>query len=354
MFMSFMDNKIINDDLKNISGNIHWIKLKNKSIFITGAYGMLASYFVYELIYLNEIFNANITIITAVRNEEKLKNRFGEFVDKDYFEIYSKDINELIDYEENVDFIVHAASLASPQFYSTVPVDVLKPNSIGTYNLLEFAKEKQVKGFLFFSTGDVYGVVKNKKYLVESDCGLIDTLDIHSCYGESKRMGEVMCKAWNHQFNVPTRIVRIFHTYSPTMDVYNDPRVFASFTKDILNNNDIQMKSEGLAKRSFCYISDATVAFFKILLEGEDAEAYNVCNTNQFISILELAEIMVSIFPEKGLQVKKVKRDKNDSYLENKINNEIIPCNEKLKNLGWTPKVTCKEGFKRVILSQIT
>ena len=136
-----------------------------------------------------------------------------------------------------------------------------------------------------------------QKYLKENNYGTLSTLDPHSCYEESKRMGETICNAYHTQYNLPTKIARIFHAYAPTMNI-NDPRVFSSFTRDVINNQDIQMKSEGLAKRSFCYITDIITGFLTILLKGKPGEPYNLCNTDQFISIIELAEIMVNIFPE--------------------------------------------------------
>lgn len=113
-----------------------------------------------------------------------------------------------------------------------------------------------------FSTSDIYGIVEGKNRIGENDYGAMDTLDIHNCYSESKRMAETMCKAWFQEKGVPTKIVRIWHTYAPTMNVESDPRVFASFVKDIVNGKDIIMKSDGSVKRSFCYISDAIAGYF--------------------------------------------------------------------------------------------
>lgn len=108
------------------------------------------------------------------------------------------------------------------------------PNVIGTYHLLNLATEKKVKGFLLFSTGDIYGTI-DKKVITEDDYGVMDTLDIHNCYSESKRMAETMCKSFFVQYHVPIKIARIAHTYAPTMDIDHDPRVFASFVKNIIS-----------------------------------------------------------------------------------------------------------------------
>lgn len=345
-------NKIIEHDLENIyQRNIPWNRLEHKTVLITGAYGMLASYVVYMLMYLNEKKGMDISVIALVRSKEKFEKRFGKLNDHPYLTVYEDVLKKPLDMKESVDFIIHAASLASPQHYTVSPIEVLTPNVMGHYYLLELASQKKVEGYLFFSTGDIYGAVGNATAISETDYGVMDTLDLHSCYGESKRMGETMCKAWFHQKQVPTKIARIWHTYAPTMDIANDPRVFASFVKDVIQGNDIVMKSDGSGKRSFCYISDAVAAYFLILLYGEAGEAYNVCNTEEFHSIREVAEIVAGLYPEKHLQVRYKKRDENDTYLENTQASDIPPSNDKLMALGWRAEVNIREGFKKVIES---
>lgn len=347
-----MNHKIIEQDMENIyKRNIPWERLKNKTVLITGAYGMLASYMVFMLMYLNEKAGMNISIVALVRTKEKFFKRFGVTEEHPYLKVYENLLEKEIIIDEKVDFIIHAASLASPQYYSVSPIEVLKPNVLGSYYLLELAVKDQAEGYLLFSTGDIYGKITGKDRVRESDCGELNPLEIHSCYGESKRMAETMCKAYFHQKGVPAKIARIYHTYAPTMDIENDPRVFASFVKDVVHGNDIIMKSDGSGKRSFCYISDAVAGYFLILLEGVPGEAYNVCNTKEFYSIREIAEVIASLRPEKQLTVKYEKRDKNDVYLENNRANDIPPDNEKLMNLGWKAEIGINEGFAKVIES---
>ncbi len=345
-----MDQCIIKEDLEDIyRRNIPWECLNNKTVMITGAYGMLASYLMFMLIYLNECKGMKIDVIAAVRSKEKFEKRFGNIERYNYIRLYTQDINKEIMIEEKIDYIIHAASLASPQYYSVCPIEVLTPNVIANYYLLQLAEKKKVEGYLLFSTGDIYGVVDKASKIKESDMGTMDTLDIHNCYSESKRMAETMCKAWYWQKKVPTRIVRIWHTYAPTMDTEGDPRVFASFVNDIVSNRDIVMKSDGSAKRSFCYIADAVAGYFLVLLCGADGEAYNVCNTQEFYSISQLAEILTSIYPEKNLKVIRKEREITEAYTENSVANYVPPDNEKLKLLGWEARYSVKEGFKRVL-----
>ena len=329
-----------------------WNIFEGKNVLLTGAYGMLASYLVYFLFYLKEEKNINVNLIAVVRNKDKFYKKFSNLDGIDACAVMESDLSQKLEIETTVDYIIHAASLASPQYYSVCPVDVLQPNTIGNYNLLQLAKEKQVKGYLLFSTGDIYGAVNVESGLIgEETFGAMNTLDIHNCYSESKRMAETMCKAFQVQYNVPTKIARIAHTYAPTMDIENDPRVFASFVKNIVNRQDIVMKSNGAGKRSFCYITDAVAGYFTVLLDGKDGDAYNVCNTDQYVSIKQLADCLANLYPDRHIHVVQKERSAEEHYTENVLllGSESTPDNAKLKNLGWEAKVGIEEGFSRVV-----
>lgn len=347
-----MDNPILKQDMEDIySRNIDWMLLDGKTVLLTGAYGMLASYIVYFISYLNKEKNIDVRLIALVRNKDKFNLKFQTTNDREDLSVIESDLTQPLQISEKIDYIIHAASLASPQYYRTRPVDVILPNTIGNYNLLKLAQEKNVKGYLLFSTGDIYGSIKQAGYFNEDAMGTVNTLDLHNCYAESKRMAETMCKAFYTQYQIPTKIARIFHTYAPTMDIKNDPRVFSSFVNDVVSGKNIQMKSDGSGKRCFCYITDAVAAYFTILFKGCSGEAYNVCNTSQYFSIVDLAEKIVDLCPEKGLRVIKVERKPNDPYTENifMVDSAAIPDDGKLKKLGWNPFVDITDGFGRVI-----
>ena len=345
-----MADNIITADMEDIfQRDIPIQELCGKTILISGATGMLASYVVYFLIWLNENKQANINIIALARNLKKCQERFGQYLERDYFYLRMDNILEPIGIEDDIDYIIHAASLASPQYYGPKPVDVAAPNVIGTYNLLELARHKRVKRFLFFSSGDVYGKMPiGIGIFSEKEMGTTDPLAPHSCYGESKRMGETFCVSYFRQYGVPAIIARIGHTYGPTMDIYSDPRVFASFMKNIYEGHDIVMRSDGRAKRPFCYITDAVAAYLLMLLRGESGNAYNVCNTDQFISINELAEVMVNIRKDVNLQVVHENMNVAKNYMENTDNIANYASSAKLKLLGWECHIDVKDGFGRV------
>lgn len=351
MTNNFMGSTIIEQDMQEIYGrSIDWTKLYEKNVLITGATGMLASYLIFFLIYLNENYHSKINIIALVRNEEKCHKIFGAFAQKEYFSIITADVNKPLHLMKKVDYIVHAAGLASPQYYGSMPVEVASSNVLGTYYLLQLAREKQIKGFLFFSSGDVYGKMPPEVTEITEDMsGMVNPLDEHSCYTESKRMGETWCSSFFREYNVPANIVRIAHTYSPTMDIENDPRVFASFMKCIYHEQNIVMLSDGTAKRPFCYIVDAVAAFFLVLLEGEHGTAYNMCNSNEFLSMSELANIIIGLRPELNLKVICKQRSIDENYVENKVNKANKPIETKLKKMGWECHYDSRRGFNNVL-----
>ncbi|MDR2598867.1 MAG: NAD-dependent epimerase/dehydratase family protein [Oscillospiraceae bacterium] len=338
----FLKSKVIRNDMDEIFNDGEYCFLRNKTVLVTGAYGMLASYMVYYLIYLNIEHNYNIKIITVSRNKEKLDCLLGPHI-HEVINI-NKSINDFIEIE--CDYIVHAASLASPQHYTIRPIDVILPNVIGTYNMLELAYKNNAK-LLFFSSCCVYGNFSDDKTIItEEDFGIINPLDLHSCYDESKRAGETLCVAYYRQKKVPIIIARIAHTYGPTMDINNDPRVFSSFIKNAVNKENIEIKSDGSAKRSFCYISDAVTAYFKLLKDGTNGEAYNVCNTEQTVSIKVLGDVISRLA---GVSFKYIKRSDDDSYLEDTNTNTLLYTSDKLIKLGFSFNVNLEDGFKRVL-----
>lgn len=346
---NILDDNVIMEDMNQIySRGYDWEKFDNKSFLITGAYGMLASYMVYYLIYLIEIKKLSIEVYIQGRDSEKARKRYGEYLLKSYLHFINDDI--LSDNGGEIpktDYIIHAAGIANPRLYSTHPVEVIEPNVIGTHRLLKSCIGRKTEGFLFFSTGDVYGRVIDAKEITEETLGFVDPLDEHSCYGESKRLAETLCSSFFREYGIRTIIARIGHTYGPTMDIENDPRVFANFMKSAIYGEDIVLYSDGKAKRPFCYLTDAIAGYFLLLLEGKGGEAYNVTNTDQMISIIEVARI-ISKIPAKPINVIHRERDKGDTYQKNIINIENKPIEDKLCRLGWTHSIDVKEGFTRV------
>jgi UDP-glucuronate decarboxylase len=345
-------NKIIQEDLERIiNTNLPWQTVAGQTILISGANGFLPAYMVKTLLYLNEKRVGNPTkVIGVVRNRDRALQRFAEYQGRDDFQMVIQDICDPLYISEKIDYVIHAASQASPKYYRKDPVGTLSANIIGTHNLLKLSLEKEVKGFLFFSSGEIYGQLDSPQIPTKEDTyGWVDPMDVRSCYAESKRMGETMCVSWAQQFGVPIKIARPFHTYGPGMSL-DDGRVFADFVADIISGRDINMVSDGSALRAFCYLADAVEGFFTVLFRGEIGQAYNIGNDKCEISILGLANLLVGLFPEKGLKVVNVRRESGASYLESKITRNC-PDITKAGKLGWFPTTSLAQGFVRTIRS---
>lgn len=345
-------NPILQQDLEHIiSFNaVNWDSFRGKTVLISGANGMLPSYMVETLLYLNKKYDYHIKVVALVRNEEKARKCFSDHIQESALEFLVQDVSESIHYNGDVHYIIHAASQAAPSYYGVDPVGTFKSNTLGTLNMLELAREKNVEGFLFFSTGEVYGSVEDTPYLKEDHLGVVDTLDIRKCYSESKRAGENACVCYHYQYQVPAKIVRIFHTFGPKINL-NDGRVFSDFCNKILRNEDIVLKSDGSAKRCFCYVADAVQAYFLVLLNGESSSAYNVGgDESREISILELSKILVGLYPQKNLKII-FDIDKEDlTYSKMAASyKQRLPNIERISDLGWNLSTSIEDSFKRTI-----
>jgi len=347
-------NPIIKEDLKSIiTEKLSWDKFKNKVILITGGNGFLASYIIKSLLSANIYYKLNLKIICLVRNKTSKLNRLKSIKNSKSLTIFYHNLDRPLPKDlPNSDFIIHSASQASPKYYHTDPVGTLLPNSIGTFYLLEYAVKCKSEKFLFFSSGEVYGVPldKNKK-IKEDNYGYLDSTNLRSCYAESKRIGETMCVAYSKQFNLNVNIVRPFHTYGPGLNL-DDGRVFADFVADVVSKRKIIVKGNGLEKRCFCYLSDATVGFLRILLNGADREAYNLGNPSCEISIKNLAKLISNLFPHRNIKIKFERPSIKKNYLKSPVV-KVLPSIEKIKKLGWFPKTSLKEGFIKTINSFI-
>ncbi len=346
-----MRHPIIEEDLARIfESPVPWESFRDARILVSGAYGFVVAYLVEALLYANERLNLGAQVTGLVRNREKAAKRFAAYKDRTDLNFVFQDVCEPVPADVRADFVIHGASWASPKFYGSQPVGSLLPNVIGTHRLLEFSRRTSARGFLFFSSAEIYGRVDPSMIPTpETYEGRVQPTDVRSCYAESKRMGETMCVAWHKQFGVPTTMARIFHTYGPGMAL-DDGRVFADFTRDILERKNIQMMSDGAHRRTFCYLSDAAAALLLIMLKGERGAAYNMGNSDAEVSVAELAGIMVNLFPERGLRVERVGESHPDGYLRTTVD-RACPDTSRLRGLGWSPKVGVEEGFRRTVLS---
>lgn len=344
-------NKIVQKDLALVyQAELDWKIFDNKTIFITGATGMLAAYLSFFLLFLREEKNINLKLIALCRTKSKAEMAFKEFLDKPYFKLLLQDVCEPIQYDGNIDYIFHLAGNASPHFINIDPVGIVKSNMLGTFNILELAKEKKTSKVIFASTREVYGRNELEDSLTETSFGTIDPMENRSCYPESKRAAETIFRSYFLQYSVNFNALRIAHSYGPGMNLHSDGRVMADLIGNVIDGKDIELKSTGEALRAFCYITDAITGIFYVVLKGEPGEAYNLANETEEISIRDLAQMLVSLRKDKNLKVVFNIPKSNSGY----CNYKRVGLNtSKIESLGWQPNVGLKEGCQRTIDSYI-
>ena len=304
-----------------------------KNVLITGATGFLCSQLA------RKFLNQGYRVWGLTRNQLRAKELFENY--PLWTPIY-QDVCETLDLDVDFDFIIHGASPASPQLYKNFPIDIIKPNTIGTLKVLEYALLHKPTKFMFLSSAAVYGD-KIKDACDEHTSGSGNPLELRSCYEESKRMGENLVISFGHQFDIDTVIIRPYHVYGPGMAL-GDGRVISDFVENAVNSQPVLIRGDGLTTRTLLYIDDFIEGALKVLFNGKRGEAYNIGNPYVELSTLEMAKVIAKIF---NLDIQ-INAPIKDGYLPSPINK--MPINvARLINLGWKPNVEFPEGIVKTI-----
>ena len=321
--------------------------LRGKSVLVTGATGLIGSFLVEALAWLNDNAGADIRIYAAGRSAERTRARFGALADAAYFHFVPFDASRPGPIDCAVDYAVHAATSAHPLAYATDPVGTMQANLLGTMRLLEALRGQGSGRFLMLSTGETYGENPGlPEGFAETDHGWIDPMNPRSCYPEGKRAAETLCASYAAQYGVDALVARLCHVYGPTFTPTNS-RADAQFIRKALAGEDIVMKSTGAQVRSFCHVADAVSALLTLLARGERGQAYNVANRRSVASIREYAETLADIA---GVKVTFDLPPEIERAGYTKITRAVLnPA--KLEALGWQPRYDLRQGLEQTFRS---
>ena len=328
-------------------------KLSGSTLLITGCAGFLGFYLLHFLYrYKEELSLKRVLCLDNFmlgRPAWIQEMEAGECFTVEKFDIITDDIASVPGAGE-ADFIIHMASIASPVFYRKHPIETIDANVFGLRRLLDFYCGKPIKGFLFFSSSELYGDPAPEAVPTDEEYyGYVCATGPRACYDEAKRFGETMCMLFAKKYNMPIGVVRPFNNYGPGMKI-NDKRVPADFAKNVLENQDIQILSNGSPTRTFCYIADAVTGYLKILLYGA-YDYFNIGIDRPEISIERLAEIYreagKELFSYEGRILHACSEDKE--YLTNNPGRRCPKIDKAAEKLHYQPEILVEEGVRRFL-----
>jgi len=339
------DDKILQEDLEYLAEHFDFSGFYNSSVFITGATGLIGSQFVKLFLCLNRTKNAEIKIYAFIRDNEKAKKIFNAIYRKINFII--GDIKSAPQIDDHIDYIIHGAGETASRTFIEKPVETIDTAYVGTRTMLEFAHAKKIKGFVYLSSMEVFGITDLRE-VKESDYGYIDILNPRSSYSESKRLCECLCACYAKEYNVPVKIARLVQVLGAGVD-YNDTRVAAQFARSVIENKNIVLKTEGNTRRPSIYTRDAVAGISTVLLKGNTGEAYSVANADTTATIRETAEMIVEKIANNSIKLV-LDIDVPAEYAPNLNLNLNLNLN-RIKSLGWEAEIGLEEAYRRMIES---
>lgn len=333
--------------------------MAGKKLLIVGGAGFLGYYLVQSVLHWNKVAGYSPIQLTVHDNYIRgVPNWLIRLKDDPTLSVRRHDVTKpLPDGFGDVQFIIHAASIASPMFYRKFPIETMDANVNGLRNLLEYCKAQQasaspVEGFLFFSTSEIYGDPTPESIPTpETYRGNVSCVGPRACYDESKRYGETLCVNFVQQHGIPIKVARPFNNYGPGLKI-SDRRVIPDFARDVLSGRDIVMLSDGSPTRTFCYIADAIIGYYKVLIRGRAGEAYNIGIEEPEISMATIAEKITAIsrelFSYEGKVVRKLSEDQ--SYLTDNPNRRCPIIAKARAELDYNPAISIDDGLLRSLI----
>lgn len=324
---------------------IIWDELKNKTLLVTGATGLIGSTLVKSLLYANVQKKLGLHILALVRNWEKAEKMLGQ--ENDSLEFILGSVENLPGISQPVDYIIHGASPTASLFFVQHPVETIQIAVKGTANLLNLAKGKKAKGFVYLSSMEVYGAPQEDKKIPETQGCTLDSMVVRSCYPIAKRLCENLCASYAAEYGVPAKVIRLAQTFGPGV-LKSDQRVFAEFARDAMNGENIILQTSGTSKRAYLYTADAASAILTVLLNGQPGNAYNAASPETYCSIVEMAQLVAHEIAADKIKVQVPENvTENDSRFPppHHLNLDVT----KLEKLGWRPEKGLKEMYLRMM-----
>ena len=326
--------------------NLSWDKLKDSTILISGASGLIGTFIIDVLMHKNLHEGLNCKIYALGRNSAKAHARFASYMNDEHFTFTAHDINyPLQRFDGTADYVLHLASNTHPADYAADPVGTILTNIIGLNNLLSFSTEHSTKRFLFTSSVEVYGENRgDTEYFSEDYCGKINIANARAGYPEAKRCGETLCQSYIKQYGLDVVIPRLSRTYGPTMQK-NDSKAIAQFIHKAAAGEDIVLKSAGDQFYSYGYVADVVAGVFTVLFSGQTGEAYNIADEGSDITLRDLAKIAADYA---GRSVVFESSDAQEQAGYSTVTKAVLDAG-KLKALGWQARYDIKAGITRTL-----
>ena len=323
-------------------------RFAGKCVLLTGAAGFLGAQFVHYFAELNDAHISSKPVrVLALDNFSRGKPSWvADCWQRSDINFVQADITEPLDLDTSFDFIIHAASIASPPYYRRYPIETMDANVLGIRRLLDFAVKRPIESMLFLSSSEVYGNPL-PEYIPtpETYVGNVSCVGPRACYDESKRYGETLCVNFQRVHGIPVKIVRPFNNYGPGLKI-TDRRVIPDFFQDVLADQDIVMYSDGTPTRTFCYVSDAVTGYLLALLCHAEGEIFNIGADKPEVSVRVFAEMVIRV---SGKSLKVVYQPPTDpAWLQDNPSRRCPDISKARRVLGYEPKVSLEEGLSRV------
>lgn len=335
-------------------------QMSGHRLMIAGGAGFLGYYLVQAALHWNRVNPHSAPIpVTVLDNFIRGVPRWlSDLAGDPNLVLLKHDISQPLPPEvSDIDYLIHAASIASPIYYRQYPIETMDANVNGLRLMLEYCLRRKrngapVRGMLFYSSSEIYGDPSPENIPTpETYRGFVSCTGPRACYDESKRYGETLCVNFAQQHGIPIKVARPFNNYGPGLKI-TDGRVIPDFARDILAGRDIVMLSDGSAKRTFCYSSDAIAGYYKVLVNGRPGEAYNIGVETPEISVIELADRMVNLakelFSYQGNLIRKESKDKD--YLVDNPTRRCPIIKKARTELGYDPQIAIEEGLRRSLI----